>query len=488
MRGLDPQVVVDFLGLLTLDTGRRWKVEPCQRDVIEELCAGVIETWLEMPEGNAKSTLGAGIALAHAALVPAARVLLAAASRDQAGEATFGQAIELVEASRDQVGNVFKIQGGHRRILVPDTRGRIQVFSASKATGQGVLPTLVEIDEGHVLPDFGLVRVWRGKLRKKGGQMLLLSNAGEPAGIYETAKAKAVKRCRTVTRDGAHEIARGNNFVLHRWALEEGQDVTDLALVKAANPLKSLTKKKLRADLHAASFDRAHWARMVCGVPVRGQASAVPPQEWHGLRKAEIPAGQPIVAGLDLGWIHDTTAIGRVWVPRRERRVIGKPTILVPPRDGTSLPFADIKDAFREIDDRNPIEIVAMDPSAGGRVVAEWLQDPEDGLGCRVVEVSPGNVAQAKVYDAWMEAVRQSWIEHAHDPDLDDHVLNAIAKAISHDRYRFDRPAPARTAKYQDQRVIDALIASSGAHWVALAEIEDATDPINLDDYRIGVL
>jgi phage terminase large subunit-like protein len=483
---LDPQVVVDFLELLTLDNGKRWKVEPFQGDVIEELCAGVPETWLETPEGNAKSTLGAGIALAHALLVPRARVLLAAASRDQAGEATFGQALGLVMASEDVLGDTFKLQPGHRRILVPDMGSRIQVFSASKATGQGVIPTLVEIDEGHVLPDFGLVRVWRGKLRKRDGQMLLFSNAGEPGGIYESVKARAISRCRDVRRDGPHEIARGGQFTLHRWALEEGQNVEDLDLVKAANPLRSLTRDKLQAALESESFDRAHWSRMVCGVPVRGEQSAVSQQEWKRLRPGEIPAGEPIVAGLDLGWRHDTTAIGPVWVPALTRRVIGRPKILVPPRDGTSLPFTDIKDAFLGVHERNPIEIVAMDPSAGGRVVAEWLQDPDEGIGCRVVEVSPGNIAQAKVYDTWMESVREQWIEHPHDPELDAHVLNAIAKPISHDRYRFDRPTPSRAAKFQDQRVIDALIASSGALWVAIAELTAEPEPaLNIADYRI---
>jgi phage terminase large subunit-like protein len=273
VRGLDPQVVVDFLELLTLDNGERWPVEPFQRDVIDELCAGYDEVWQETPEGNAKSTLGAGLALAHALLVPRARVLLAAASRDQAGEATFGQAMGLVAASDDALGDVFRVQPGHRRILVPDMGSRIQVFSAGKSTGQGVIPTLVEIDEGHVLPDFGLVRVWRGKLRKRDGQMLLLSNTGEPGGVYESVKAKAVARCADFRREGAHEVARGDHFVLHRHALEEGQDVEDLDLVKAANPLRSLTREKLQAALESESFDRAHWSRMVCGVPVRGEQS-----------------------------------------------------------------------------------------------------------------------------------------------------------------------------------------------------------------------
>jgi phage terminase large subunit-like protein len=311
--------------------------------------------------------------------VPRARVLLAAASRDQAGEATFGQAQGLVVASEDVLGDAFRVQPGHRRILVPDQGSRIQVFSASKSTGQGVIPTLVQVDEGHVLPDFGLVRVWRGKLRKRDGQMLLFSNAGEPGGVYESVKAKAVARCAEFRRDGPHEVARGGQFTLHRWALEEGQDVEDLDLVKAANPLRSLTREKLQAALESESFDRGHWSRMVCGVPVRGEQSAVSQQEWKRLRRGEVPAGERIVAGLDLGWKHDTTAIAPLWLPEPTRRVLGVPRILVPPRDGTSLPFAAVREAFLEVHDRNPIELVAMDPSAGGRVVAEWLQDPDDG-------------------------------------------------------------------------------------------------------------
>jgi hypothetical protein len=137
--------------------------------------------------------------------------------------------------------------------------------------------------------------VWRGKLRKRDGQMLLLSNAGEPGGVYESVKTKAVARCHTVTRDGAHEVARGEHFVLHRHALEEGQDVEDLDLVETANPLRSLTRDKRRAALESESFDRAHWSRMSAGCPCAASSTRRISRSSRARRQRQRPPGPGVM-------------------------------------------------------------------------------------------------------------------------------------------------------------------------------------------------
>jgi len=469
VRGLELDEVLRVGRRFVLDNGRAWEDHPYQREVIAELCDGVTEVWWEAPEGNAKSTVAAAIGLVHVMLVTRARVLLAAASRDQAGEAVFGQAVGMVMDTPGLSAHLV-VQPGHRRILCPATGGKIQVFSASKKTGQGVIPTLVIIDEGHVLPDFGLVRVWRGKLKKRGGQMLLLSNAGERS---------------RVVRDRAHERIEGPSFVMHRLALEEGQDVTDLDLVCEANPL--VAREQLEADLASSSWDWAHWARMTCGIAVRGLRGAVSKTEWDALPRREVPEKEPVDVGADFGWVLDTTALVPLWMPDLETRVIGEPKILVPPRDGTSLKPSAVKTALLQIHRRNPIRTVRMDAAAGGRQLTEWIEDPEHGLGAEVIEVGQGDAAQARVYDAWTEAVRLEQLAHPHHEELTAHVLNAIARRISGDRHRFDRPSQSRNAREQDERVIDALIAASGVHWSRLGELLEQGDrkPLDVSDYRI---
>lgn len=489
MRGIALDDVLALCRLMVLDNGERWEPEPFQVDVIGALCRGVDRVWLEIPEGNGKSTFAAGLALCHLFFTADADAPLAAASRDQA-RVLLRQANGIVRRS-DDLRDQFKVQDGYGRVLCPGTGGRMQVMAADGRTGDGVIPTLAILDELHRHANLDLMRTWGGKLLKRGGQLLIISTAGEPGGEYELAKAAALRACSqsgTLDRHGRHTIGRTDGFEIHVHALSPTDDIDDLALVKQANPLRAITVESLSQKRADPTWQRQHWARFTCGVPQREDSSAVSEQEWGRLPRGDIPAGETVRVGVDFGWKHDTTAITPFLLESTTRRVFGRPTIITPPRDGTSTKAATVREAFIAIHRRTPIEAVCMDPSAGGIQFAEWLEatpdlvedpqtgelvpDYETGLGVEVIEVPQSNMVQAAAYAAWMEAVREGWIVHPHDEEFTRHVLNAIAKPISHDRYRFDRPNPGRHATFQDRRVIDALIAAAGVHWQAVAGLE----------------
>jgi hypothetical protein len=59
----------------------------------------------------------------------------------------------------------------------------------------------------------------------------------------------------------------------------------------------------------------------------------------------EIPAGEPVWVGLDLGWKHDTTAAVPLWVRDPEYRLLGPTAIVVPPRNGNTM-MPTIHDTF----------------------------------------------------------------------------------------------------------------------------------------------
>lgn len=204
--------------------------------------------------------------------------------------------------------------------------------------------------------------------------------------------------------------------------------------------------------------------------------------------------------GADFAWKHDTTALVPFWLPGDGRRVLGSPVILTPPRDGTSMGPEVVRRGFVDIMERNPIRVVAMDPAAGGGQIAEWLEaapgidehgrpsyawSDGHGLGVEVVEVGPGNTVQCQVYAAFMEAIRTGVLEHPHEPEFTRHVLNGVAKIVTHDRYRFDRVSVSRAARMQDGRVIDALIAASIVHWQQTAGLPPDKDPIMADEWRL---
>lgn len=506
-------MVGDALALarqFVLDTGEHWSPEPFQVAVLEALCSGVDRVWMEIPEGNGKTTFVAALGLIHLFFTPDAAIPVAAASRDQAG-VLLGQAVGIVRRSPG-LPSRFRVLEGYRRITCPETGGRLQVFAADAGTGDGVIPTMPILEELHRHPSLELYRTWSGKLAKRRGQMVVISTAGEPGAEYELAKRAAIEECQAsgeVACLPGLTVARTHGFELRRHAVDSDEEVDDLDAVARANPLSVVTRAALAAKRAEPTWNRQHWARFTCGRPSRGTDSAISEQEWSALERVLIPEGEVVDVGADFGWKHDTTAIAPFWMPERTCRVFGVPEVVVPPRDGTSTDPARVREAFIRVHARNPIRTVAMDPSAGGAQIAEWLEapagwssDPDDperevpdydhdaghGLGVRVVEVSPGNVVQCRVYEAWMGALRAGWLCHPHDPTLSAHVLNAIAKPVSHDRYRFDRPNPSRAASLQDRRVIDALVAAAGIHWQATAGLADDPTPFDPADYRIGVM
>lgn len=494
--------MLDFCGRMVLDNGEGWRPEPFQVAVLDALCRGVDVVWLEIPEGNGKTSFTAGLLLAHMFLTEAADCPAAAASRDQTGT-LLRQATGIVRRSPG-FEKRFRCLEGYKRIECPEAGGRFQVFAADAGTGDGVIPTLAVLEELHRHPSLELYRTWRGKLLKRDGQILIISTAGAPDSEYELAKAQAIEECDdrgTVTRDGSLLVGRMPGFEIRVHAVPAGADLDDLDVVKSANPLSAITVAKLAEKRADPTWSRDHWARFTCGRPTREASSAVSEVEWDALEREVIPEGVEVAVGCDFGWKHDTTALVPFWMPEPGRRVLGVPEVLVPPRDGTSLDPRDVRDAFVRIHERTPISLVAMDPQAGGEQFAEWLEKPPGtdvdgspsyaweaghGLGVSVVTISSwSNVVNARIYAAWMEAVRTGVLRHPGDRTLTRHVLNAVAKPLGEGRYRFDRPRSSRSATFQDVRVIDALVAAAGVHWQQTADLAAQPRPFSVDDYRV---
>jgi hypothetical protein len=461
--------------LLVLDTGERWDPERFQLDVVDEILKGIPEVWLDVPEGNGKTTLMGGVSLYHADYTPDAMVPMAAASRDQTG-ILLNQAAGFVRRTPG-LERRFRVYEGYRRIDALRTRGRIQVYAADDRTGDGVIFTLALLEELHRHPDLRLYRTWHGKIEKRGGQVVAISTAGEPGGEYENVKSSVLKRGK-LTRRGCHTVARTKELVLHQHALEAGDDVHDLRKVKQANPFSGVTVAGLKRKHDSPTMLESHWARFVCGIPTRGDHAAITATEWAGLDQSEIPPGEPVAAGVDLGWKWDTTAITPLWMPELTRRVIGHPEIVVPPRDGTSTPPEEIRARRARVNKRNRVHTWVVEDAAGAEQFVEWLESPDGFPDARVVLWGTGNQPQSLAFDRWMESVREGWLEHPHDELLTQHVLNAIAKPAGPDRYRFDRPRTTRQGRGQDQRVIDALSAGSAVLACMVGEaLEPAPEP-----------
>jgi len=467
---------------LTLDTGDPWILDGWELDFADDLFRGVKECWLVVPEGNGKTTFVAGLALYYLEHTPMAEIPIAAAAIIQANT-LFNQAQGLVISSPhmyalapDRLAQAtgkakmymprFECQRGLKRIR-HHTGGYIEIRSSDENTSDGVIPGGIAVcEELHRHKTMELYKIWKGKLKKRNAQMVVISTAGEPGSQFEKTRS-SFRTVGEVTRRGCRTRAlNGKLSVIHDWAVPEKGDVLDLKLVARANPSKRITVETLAMERESPSWEINHWRRFTCNLPTRSHGAAITEQEWLAAEDqgAEIPVGESIVAGLDLGWKYDTTAIVPLWWRDSEYRLLGESRVLVPPRDGHSLHPDLIKSALIELNERNPIHTLVMDVS-NGHDIANWV---DDELPCTTVDRGQSNSFACADYEAFMEALRNGWLRHVGDPDLTQHALNAITRVATYGDLRFSRPADGQSsARLQEVRVIDALVAAAMAHSVA---------------------
>jgi phage terminase large subunit-like protein len=446
---------------LELDNGQQWDTEDFQEAFLEDLFSGCPECWLIIPEGNAKTTLFAGVALYHAEHKRYAMVPVAASARDQA-QVMYGQGEGFIIRSELRG---FKLHPGYRRIKFEKTGSVIQFQAADDRTGDGIIPTLGLLDELHRHRDLRLYRTWRGKLLKRGGQIAAISTRGEPGSEFETTLETIRRQADDLRVDGTFTRAASPYFILHEWAVPEDGDVEDMTLVKAANPLKSIKIDDLARKRAAPSMTLGHWRRFTCNLPTRSDDAAITEAEWFAARTdEEIPAGEPIWLGLDVAWKWDTTAAVPFWMKDPQHRLLGPATVLVPPRDGNSLDPDVVERALWDIHQRNPIHTVVMDTSRAEQLML-WI---ETKMGATVVDRQQTNAQAVQDFDDFMEALRSGWLHHSGDAGLTSHALNATAKVLPFGDARFDRPNQSRVGPEQDRRVIDALIAAAMVNSTAI--------------------
>lgn len=464
----------DWAAELVLDNDEQWDVDDYFEKALRDVFAGFQVTWLVVPEENAKTTNVAGLCLYVMEFRPFASIPWAASSREQA-EIGFRQAAGFVYRS-DRLRNVFRCQEGYRRIRSLDGESRMQVFPADDRTGDGIIPVgLAILDELHRQRDMALYRTWLGKLGKTGAQLIAPSTAGEVGSEFEEERRQMRISASKTTRSGcyirAERLLEGERLsVLHEYALPDGADIEDIALVKAANPSPRITAKRLRTKRALPGMTPQHWARFTCNLASRTSMAAITEAEWaRAISDESMPKDEPIWAGLDVAWKWDTTALVPLWMRDPEFRLFGPATILEPPRDGSSLDPLLVEKALLDLHERNPLHTVVMDTSKAEQL-ASWV---ESELGARVIDRTQSNPMAALDYARFMEALRQGWLHHAGDTGLTQHALNAVARQLPGGDIRFDRPHESRrgSSAQHAARVIDALSAASMVHTSAAAEL-----------------
>ena len=299
-----------FCAVLVLEDGRPFLLEPFEERLLWDYFDGALETLVLLPKKNGKTTLLAGLSLFHLLVTPDAECVIGAASRDQA-TILYDQACGFVrrsEALQDRVA----VKRGYREIRSRRDSGRIRVLAADVDTADGVIPTLALVDELHRHKSADLYGVFRDGLGPRHGRMVTISTAGDnelsPLGQMRTA----AKRLPQLEREGRYLYARAADgaFVMHEWALEDGDDTDDIALVKLANPASWQTVAALSARRSSPSTTPWQWARFACGLWVGAEPWWMRPPEWNACATGDrLEPGDDVTLGFDGSQSGDATAL-----------------------------------------------------------------------------------------------------------------------------------------------------------------------------------
>lgn len=422
--------------------------------MLSDYFGGRRSTVILISKKNGKTSLLGALALFHLLSTPDAECVVAAASRDQAG--IMLKQIQGFIRRSPELAKRLKVT--KRVIEYPRLGGQIRILASDVDTVDGAIPTLVLIDELHRHKNPDVYGVLRDGLGPRGGRMVTISTAGDDEqsalGVLR-AKAYAAPGMK---RDGAYRYAQTADFALHEWALDPDDNRDDLELVKTANPASWQTIDELRRRHEDPSMMPWQWARFACGVWMAGEESAISEKEWHDCAAtgSDIPEGAVgVYVGVDLAQKWDTTAFVPVWRPDNSQKVIvGKPAVLVPPQDGTSLAYEEVFSVTRDFAAKYPGCRFVFDPTRGGEQLAQQIDGEIEGIDVIVHSQDPQPMALAAERLAKAIAARE--IQHPDDPVLNAHVLAAAAYFFG-DRWKFVK-------QKKKKMPIDGVIALAMAH------------------------
>lgn len=427
---------------------RRW-----QRDVIVKAMYPPTgrrprQGLVSMPRGNGKTGLAAVLALYGlvADEVEGAQVLTVASDERQA-RLVFNAARRMVETSptlRDHLV-IFR-----DRIYYPATDSFLMPLPAEPAALQGYDPTLVIVDELHVVTE----QVWDSMALAAGKREESLTLAiSTPADSTDSVMWRLVEYGRKNPEDRA--------FRLVEYAAPDGCDVDDREAWKAANPALGdfLFEDALAATLRTtreAPFRRYRLGQWV------GAADAWLPwgafEQRADAERGIPPEGERVVLAFDGSASGDSTALvgctldGHVFVVEAWEAPEDNQRWRVPRHEVTELVAASYE--------RWDVLELAADPWGWRSELEEWEARHNSVVHWNTAH--RGRMAPAT--DRFYAAVMEGRLTYDGDPRLAQHISHCVAKSTSQgDVVTKDR----RDSKRKIDLAVAAIVAHDRAAWHA---------------------
>lgn len=392
---------------------RRWQLD-IVRQVYPQRGARPRQGLVSMPRGNGKTGLAAVLALygLFADEQAGAQVLTVASDERQARHVfnACRRMIELDERLAEQV-QVFS-----DRIYLPHTDSTLAPLPAEPAALQGWDPTLVVVDELHVVGE----ATWEAMALAAGKRATSLTLAiSTPAADTECVMWKLVQYGREHPDDAS--------FVLVEHAAPDGCPLDDEAAWKAGNPALGdfLHIDALRATLKTTrepAFRRFRLGQWV------GQVDRwLPWGSWEAVAEParEVKWREKVVLAFDGSASGDSTALvgrtmdGHLFTVGLWEHPPDDPRWRVPRQEVG----AAVDEAFRKYD----VTELACDPWGWRSEIEAWASKHGKR---RVVEFNTGAAQRmAPATDRLYQAVVTGACSHDGNPRFAAHVGNAVAKA-----------------------------------------------------------
>ena len=418
---------------------------------------------LGLPRKNGKSTLAAALALymAGADGEAGAEVIIAAGSRDQAG-IVFDQARAFVDASED-LGQHFDAQ---RFVIYGPSGSTIKRVAADGRMQHGTSPSAVILDELHALETPRQEELYAALNTASGAREQPLNLAITTAGynrqtILGRLYADAV-RLSDVERRGALTIARdpAAGFLMWWYGLADDADPSPDAVVEA-NPASWITAEVLEAQRASPTVDEYAFRRLHANQWTSARNAWLPAGLWEssGQEGYRIPDGAEVVVAVDVGLVHDSTAVAvasklpdgriavdcRVWAARDDAVA----HVVLP---GGRVDLAVVEDYIEALADRYTVRELVYDPRFFERSAAT-LSD----AGFITAPVDQSSRRMAEAYAAFYTANQDGRVLHPADAVLASHV-EATQATMTERGWRISR---------QRMQRIDACVAMCMALWRA---------------------
>jgi phage terminase large subunit-like protein len=396
-------------------------VEPFERRALRDFFAGTRETLVLLPKKNGKTTLLAALALFHLLTTADAEVVVAAASREQA-MILYDACVGFIRRSPG-LAALVKVQAGYRMIRRLDGAGRIRVLAADVDTADGVRPTLALVDELHRHRSAALYGVFRDGLGPRGGRMLTISTAGEHESSPLGQMRARARQLADVERRGAYRYARSpdGSFAMHEWALDDGDDVDEMRVVKRANPASWQTLDLLRERHDSPSTLRWQWARFACGLWVSASQWWLDPEQWRAAETdARIADGERVTLGFDGARTGDATGLVAC---RLSDGLVQPLAAWEDPQEGKAweIDGGEVDAAVADAFERYRVARAYFDPPLWQSEIDGWAQD----FGDVVVRYATKRGRMADAVERFRTDLAGARFRHTADEVLTRHALNA---------------------------------------------------------------